>query len=82
MVDTGALDSSAVVEGAMLLVTTAVAVVVAVVGAVSRQLHALERCLTLESQLERSASGTPVVSDTVLAVKVAQKLAAATDETE
>jgi hypothetical protein len=47
MVDTGAVDSSAVAEGAMLLVTAAVAVVVAVVGAVSRQLHALERCLSL-----------------------------------
>ena len=47
-----------------------------------RQLHALERCLILESQAERNASGTPVGSDTTEAVNVAQKLAASTEETE
>jgi hypothetical protein len=48
-VDEVPVDATVVVEGAMLLVAVdvAVAVAVAVAGAVSRQLQALERCLTL-----------------------------------
>jgi hypothetical protein len=65
--------------GAVLATGTAVAVAL---STGPRQLHALERCLTLESQAERNASGTPVGSVTVEAVNVAQKLAAATEETE
>lgn len=65
--------------GAVLATGTAVAVAL---STGPRQLHALERCLILESQAERNASGTPVGSDATEAVNVAQKLAASTEETE
>lgn len=47
----------------------------AVAQAVSRQLHALDKCPVLKSQAEAKL-GRPVVAVTLLAVKVAQKAAA------